>query len=444
MENNIKIALISLGCAKNLIDSEHMLALISQSGIAAVDTPEEADVVIINTCGFIEAAKEEAIENILSMIELKKSGVIKGIVVTGCLAERYKEQITMEMPEVDCILGTGSYEQIVSAVRKAANGQSFFKFEDFNTCALGGERIPSTPFYTAFIKIAEGCNNHCGFCVIPSLRGKYRSRPFDDIVKEAEGLVRGGVRELIVIAQDTSKYGIDLYNKVMLPELLERLCQIPEIHWVRVHYLYPDKVDDKLLDVFERNEKLVNYFDIPIQHVNSRLLKSMNRRGDKEYITELFAKIRKRLPGAVLRTSLIVGLPGETDEEFEELCDYLRSVRLTRAGVFAFSAEEGTKASEMDCQIDEDIKLKRKEIIEELQLRIMDEANQALTGSALEVLVEGFDSDACMYFGRSYADSPDIDGKILFSAEREINPGDFVNVLITQSDGIDLIGSETN
>lgn len=441
MEQATKIALISLGCAKNLTDSEHMLALIKQAGMEIADRPEDADAVIVNTCGFIESAKEEAVENILDMAELKAAGVIKAIIVTGCLAERYKDELAKELPEADAILGTANYKDIVAVISAVMQGKRVQMFDDCNSAPLGGKRLVSTPFYSAYLKIAEGCNNHCAFCVIPSLRGKYRSRPFEDIVDEAEELAKSGVKELIVIAQDTSKYGADLYGKVRLGELLQRLCDIDGIKWVRVHYLYPDKVDDELLEVFAKNDKLADYFDIPIQHINSRLLRSMNRRGDKEYITELFGKIRAKLPDAVIRTSLIVGLPGETEEEFNELCEFLREARLPRVGVFTFSPEEGTKAAEMDCQVDEDVKSRRKEIIEQLQLEIMDEFAEKFVGRSIDVLVEGYDEEEQMYFGRSYGDSPDIDGTVWFESERGCDAGEFVKVKINSFDGADLIGS---
>ncbi len=434
-----RIGMISLGCAKNQVNAEQMMFLLREAGYEILPSVEDADVVIINTCGFIDSAKSEAIDNILAMGELKAAGAIGKILVTGCLSQRYQDEILTEMPEVDGVLGTGSYDDIVSVVERLLGGETVSEFGDIHAPMSEAGRILTTPEYYAYLKIAEGCDNHCSYCVIPSLRGRYRSRTMDDCLYEARMLAEDGVKELIVVAQDTSRYGIDLYGERKLPELLRGLCKIEKLHWVRVHYLYPDEMTDELLEVIATEPKIVKYMDIPIQHVNDTILKKMNRRGTKAEISALFAKIRQRIPTAVIRTSLITGLPGESEAEFEELCDWLREQKLERVGAFAFSPEEGTAAARMEYP-DEETAVRRAEIVSELQSRIMDEYNEARIGTTLEVLCEGYEPEAEQYFGRTYADSPDIDGKVVFDSEKPVRVGSFVQVKITGICDGDLVG----
>ena len=434
-----RIGVISLGCAKNQVNAEQMMYLLREAGYEILPSVEGADVVIINTCGFIDSAKSEAIDHILAMAELKAAGVIGKILVTGCLSQRYQQEILQELPEVDGILGTGSYGYIVSAVKQLLAGKTVSEFGDINAPVDEVGRILTTPEHYAFLKIAEGCDNHCSYCVIPSLRGKFRSRTLEDCLYEARMLAQDGVKELIVVAQDTSRYGIDLYGERKLPELLRELCKIEKLHWIRVHYLYPDEMSDELIDVIASEPKIVKYMDIPIQHVNDTILKKMNRRGTRAELDELFEKLRARIPGVVIRTSLITGLPGEGEAEFEELCDWLRVHKLERVGAFAFSPEEGTPAAKME-HPDEETAVRRAEIVCEIQSRIMDECNDARIGTTMEVLCEGFDSETDRYFGRTYADSPDIDGRVLFTSKTAVHTGSFVNVKITGVCDGDLVG----
>jgi len=433
------VSFISLGCAKNQVDCEQMMFLMSQAGWELRPEPEDVDLVVINTCGFIDAAKSEAIDNIIAVGEKKAEGRVGKILVTGCLAQRYQQEILTELPEVDGILGTGSYHDVAAAARQLFEGRVVSEFCSIHEPVKETGRILTTPRHYAYLKIAEGCDNCCAFCVIPKLRGRFRSRSMEDIVAEAELLARGGARELIVVAQDTSRYGIDRYGRRMLHELLQRLCSIPEVHWVRVHYTYPDEITDELIQVMAREPKLVKYLDIPIQHVNDEILRRMNRRGNKAYLEELFPRLRERIPGLVLRTSLIAGLPGEGEAEFEELCDFLRRHRLERVGAFAFSPEEGTPAARMDYP-DEDTARRRADYIAELQSRIIDDWNEAHFDQTMEVLVEDFDGTE--YYGRTYADSPGIDGTVRFTSENEYRPGDFVQVTILGAEDGDLIGRE--
>ena len=439
------IGMISLGCAKNQVNAEQMMYLLREAGFEILPTVEGADVVIINTCGFIDSAKSEAIDNILAMGELKAAGVIGKILVTGCLSQRYQDEILTEMPEVDGVLGTGSYDDIVSVAERLLSGETVSEFGDIHAPMSEAGRILTTPEYYAYLKIAEGCDNRCSYCVIPSLRGKYRSRRMDDclyearMLAEARALAADGVKELIVVAQDTSRYGIDLYGERKLPELLRALCKIEKLHWVRVHYLYPDELTDELLEVIATEPKIVKYMDIPIQHVNDTILKKMNRRGTKAELCELFEKIRKMIPDAVIRTSLITGLPGEGEAEFEELCDWLREYKLERVGAFAFSPEEGTAAAKME-HPDEETAVRRAESVSELQSRIMDAYNEARLGTTMEVLCEGYDPETEQYYGRTYADSPDIDGRVVFDSEKTVRPGSFVRVKIAGVSDGDLMG----
>ena len=433
------IGMISLGCAKNQVNAEQMLFLLRVAGYEILPDPDGADLVIINTCGFIEDAKAEAIDNILAMGEMKKEGRIGKILVTGCLAQRYQMEIVQEMPEVDGVLGTGSYYDIVSAVGKVLAGELVSEFGDINAPQPEPQRILTTPEHYAYLRIAEGCDNHCAFCIIPQLRGRYRSRPMEELLKEAQDLADSGVKELIVIAQDTSRYGIDLYGERKLAELLRRLCKIDGLVWVRVHYLYPDEMSQELIDVLANEPKIVKYLDIPIQHINDEILRKMNRRGNGEYVRQLFTKLRHEIPGLVLRTSLITGLPGEGEVEFAQLCDFLKEYKLERVGAFAFSPEEGTRAAEMEYP-DTEIAKQRAEQVAEIQSRIMDDYNESCVGQVMQVLCEGYDPDEDSYYGRTYADSPDIDGKIWFTAEKHIKTGDFVDIHVVDTYDGELVG----
>lgn len=438
-----KIGFISLGCAKNQVDCERMMYRVQEAGHTVTAEIVGSDVVVINTCGFIDSAKSEAIDSILRTAQLKEQGLVGKILVTGCLSQRYQEEIRKEMPEVDGLLGTGSFTEIVSAVEALLDEQEVSSFGSIDAPEEETGRILTTPEHYAFIKIAEGCDNHCAYCVIPSLRGKFRSRPIDDVLYEARLLAASGVKELIVVAQDTSRYGTDLPgHRRLLPELLRKLCEIEELHWIRLHYVYPDEIDDALIDVMASENKIVKYLDIPIQHCNSEILKRMNRRGDGEFLRALFARLRSRIPGLVLRTSLITGLPGEGEEEFKELCDFLREQRLERVGAFAFSPEEGTPAAEME-HVDMEVALDRAETVELLQCAIMDDWCQAQLGKRLEVLVEGFDEDREQFFGRSYADSPEIDGRVWIGSSEPVREGDFLWVEIDGFENGELSGFVT-
>ena len=425
-----KIGFISLGCAKNQVDCERMMYRVQEAGHDVLAEVVGSDVVVINTCGFIDSAKSEAIEHILQMGQLKQEGLIGKILVTGCLSQRYQQQIIDELPEVDGVLGTGSYHKVADAVDQLLAGGSVFDFDSIDAPELETGRILTTPEHYAFIKIAEGCDNRCAYCIIPYLRGKFRSRSMDDVLYEARLLAAGGIKELIVVAQDTSRYGTDLpEHRRLLPELLRQLCQIEGFEWIRIHYVYPDEIDDELIDVIAAEPKIVKYLDIPIQHCNDKILKLMNRRGDGTYLRELFGKLRDRIPGIVLRTSVITGLPGEGEEEFEELCEFLKDMRLERVGAFPFSPEEGTPAAEME-HVDLETAQERAGIIEQLQSRIMDEYNEAMIGKTMQVLVDGFDEDYEQFFGRTFADAPEIDGRVWIASEEPLVEGNFVNVYI--------------
>ena len=435
----MKIAFISLGCSKNLINTEQMMALCRSAGHDVTGEPEGADVAVLNTCGFIDAAKSEAIEHIIALGELKDQGKLGKLLVCGCLSQRYREEMKRELPEVDGLMGTGSYDQIVSAVNALAAGEFPEDFGDISATTEEGERFVTGPDYTAFLKIAEGCDNFCAFCIIPYLRGRYRSRPMEKILAEAETLARGGTKELILIAQDIGPYGKDLYGETKLTELLEKLCKLP-FRWIRLHYLYPDHFDDALIDCIAKQPKIVKYLDIPMQHCSGRLLKSMNRWGDREALTALVERLRKKIPGVVLRTSLICGLPGETEADFEELCDFIMSTKIERAGVFQYSREEGTRAAKMDGQVPEEIAAQRVEWLVRIQSQVLDEFNESRLGRVLEVLCEGFDAGEGCYVGRTYADSVEVDGRVLFTAAGVVPAGEFVNVRITGSQDGDLTG----
>ena len=434
------IGFISLGCAKNQVDCERMMYRVQEAGHTVKEDIVGSDVVVINTCGFIDSAKTEAIDYILQTAQLKAEGLVGKILVTGWLSQRYQDEILKEMPEVDGILGTGSYTEIVPAIDSLLEEKQVVDFGSIDAPEQETGRVVTTPDHYAFIKIAEGCDNRCAYCIIPYLRGKYRSRQMDDILYEARLLADSGVKELMVVAQDTSRYGTDLPgHKRLLPELLRQLCQIEGLHWIRVHYVYPDEIDDELIEVMATEPKIVKYLDIPLQHCNSKILELMNRRGDSEFIRNLLNKFRARIPGLVIRTSLITGLPGEGEEEFRELCDFLREIRMERVGAFVFSPEEGTPAAEME-HVDTETAQKRAEIIEMLQSEIMDEYNASMIGKTLEVLVDGYDEEAEQFYGRTYADSPDIDGKVWIASDEPVREGEFVMVKIDGCREGDLSG----
>ena len=436
------VSFISLGCDKNRVNTEQMMALCLQSGMTVQEDCAGSDVVVVNTCGFIDSAKLEAIETILSVAELKAAGEVGRILVTGCLSQRYQAELLKELPEVDGIMGTGSYGDIVSAVEKVAAGQEYSRFADINGPVEELPRVISTPMHYAYLRIAEGCSNRCAYCVIPSLRGKYRSRRMEDILSEARALAEGGVKECIVIAQDITRYGVDIYKEKKLPELLRELCKL-DFHWIRLHYLYPDCITDDLIDTIAAEPKICKYMDIPIQHCNDAVLQAMRRRETKAGLRALFARLRSRIPGLVLRTSIITGLPFEDEAAFEELCDFLQEEKIPRAGAFAYSPEEGTPAAEMRNRVDTDEARHRAELIMQVQEQVMDQFNESRLGSVTEVLCDGFDTQAMAYVGRSWAESPGIDGNIYFTAERDVQPGEFVPVRVTGIMDGDLTGEVT-
>ena len=434
------IGFISLGCAKNQVDCERMMYRVEEAGHTVRGDIVGCDVVVINTCGFIDSAKSEAIDHILMAGALKAEGKIGKILVTGCLSQRYQEEILKEMPEVDGLLGTGSYTEIVPAIEALLSDNAVSEFGSIDAPEQETGRVLTTPRHYAFIKIAEGCDNHCAYCVIPSLRGKYRSRQMDDVLYEARLLAADGVKELIVVAQDTSRYGTDLPgHRRLLPELLRELCKIDGLKWIRVHYVYPDEIDDEFMDVMASEPKIVKYLDIPIQHCNDRILRLMNRRGDGAFLRQLFGKLRERIPGLVIRTSLITGLPGEGEEEFMELCQFLREMRLERVGAFPFSPEEGTAAARME-HVDADTAMQRAQSVEMLQSEIMDDYNAAMIGRELDVLIDGFDEEYGQFFGRTYADSPEIDGRVWIASQEPLHEGDFVRIHVDGCLDGDLTG----
>lgn len=436
----IKVCMVSLGCSKNLVDSERMLDKIRKHGYELVVEYGESDVAVVNTCGFIQSAKEEAIETILEIAKLKQEGTIKKIIVTGCLVERYKEELDKEFPEVDAVLGLGNQEDIVDVIDKVLHGQHIVNFDDKYRLKLTGDRIISTLPFFAYLKIAEGCSNRCSYCAIPDIRGNYRSVPMEDILKEANWLADNGVTELIVIAQDTTRYGYDLYKEYKLPELLKELCKINNLKWIRVLYCYPEKITDELLNVIASEDKIVKYMDIPIQHCNETVLKNMRRGGNAQKLRELFKHIREVIPNVTLRTTLITGFPQETEEQFTELAEFVKEIHFDRLGCFPYSQEDGTPASEMDGQLDEETKNHRAEIIMEQQMLFSEENNEKKLNTIVETVVEGFDKWAECYFGRTSADAPDIDGKIFFSSEEKLSIGQYVKVEITDVIDYDLCG----
>ena len=435
-----RIGFISLGCAKNQVDCERMMFRVQEAGFEVQGDVVGSDVVLINTCGFIDSAKSEAIDHILQVAQLKEQGLVGKILVTGCLSQRYQTEIMQEMPEVDGVLGTGSYDRVVEAVEALLQDQSVERFDSIDAPEVETGRILTTPEHYAFIKIAEGCDNRCSYCIIPYLRGKFRSRDMDDVLYEARLLAHSGVKELIVVAQGTSRYGTDLpEHKRLLPELLRQLCAIDGFRWIRIHYVYPDEIDDALIEVIATEPKIVKYLDIPIQHCNDGILKLMNRRGDKALLEELFAKLRSKIPGLVLRTSVITGLPGEGEEEFTELCEFLKKHRLERVGAFPFSPEEGTPAAQMP-HPDQEIAQQRAQMIEMIQSAVMDDYNASMLGKIVDVLVDGYDETYEQYYGRTYADSPEIDGRVWIASEEPVSEGSFVKICIDAIIDGDLSG----
>ena len=434
------VGMISLGCEKNRVDAEIMMARLQKAGYTLVDDASCADVAIVNTCGFIEAAKKESIGEILELGRLKKAGCIKALVVTGCMAERYQQEIRKELPEADAVCGIGADADIVEVVDRTLRGEHPELFPDKMLLPLCGERIQSTPAYSSYLKIAEGCDNRCSYCAIPLIRGPYRSRPMESILEEAETLAKNGTKELIVIAQDTTRYGCDLYKKRMLPELLQKLCKVDGIVWIRVLYCYPDFMTEELMDTIAREPKIVKYIDLPLQHCSGTVLRAMRRFGNREKLTALIQKMRARIPGLILRTTMIAGFPGETEEDFAQLCAFIKEIRFERLGCFAYSQEEDTPAAEMENQIEEEEKRRRADRVMDTQMGIMQDWGEAQVGKVLDVLTEGFEEETACWFGRSYADAPEIDGRIYFTAGEAPAPGQFVRVRITACMDCDLMG----
>jgi len=438
-----KVGFISLGCSKNLVDTEVMLHCLLEAGYEIVSEDIDADVVVVNTCGFIESAKSEAIENILDVAELKKMRHLRGIVACGCLVERYREEIFKELPEVDALLGVGSLRYIADAVAAVMRGEKYARFDDKETSALGGDRLLTTPPYTAYLKIAEGCDNRCTYCAIPLIRGGFRSRTIEDVIKEAKELEALGVKELNLIAQDTTRYGLDIYGEYALHRLVRRITEETEIPWIRLLYCYPDKITDELLSEMRDNPRLLPYMDIPVQHISDDILRKMNRHGDSACIRDAIKRIRDAVPGVTLRTTAIVGFPGESDADFEALCRFIKEIRFDRFGAFPYSAEEGTPAAEMDGQLDEQTKQHRYDILMQTQTEISAALLSEKVGKTLTVLCEGYDVVAECYYGRSAADAPDVDGKIYFMGKKGIPEGEFVKVKIVSAEDYDLIGEVT-
>ncbi len=441
---NYKIGMISLGCPKNQVDAEHMLALMDAEGWEIVDYVDGCDAVIVNTCGFIDDAKKEAIENILDMVELKKEGVISKIIVTGCLAQRYKDEIVKEIPEVDAVIGIGANGDIIKTVEEVMSGvDTIEKYPPQCELPLEGQRILTTPQYWAYLKIGEGCSNRCTYCTIPSIRGNMRSRSMENVIDEAKQLAESGVKELILIAQDTTSYGLDLYGELKLPELLNELCKIDSIEWIRLLYCYPDRITDELIETMKNQEKVVNYIDLPLQHADDKILKAMNRRGDQALIRNVISKLRAEIPDVVIRTTFIVGFPGEGEEEFETLAEFVNEIEFDRLGVFTFSPQEGTPAFDMEDQVDEDIKTRRGEVIMQDQYSIIEEKNNEKIGKTYRVVVEDYDGYSDSYTGRTYMDAPEIDGLVKFTSHKDLDIGDFVDVEIFDVEDYDLIGEVT-
>ena len=442
MSDKKTVGFVALGCAKNQINTELMINAVAEAGYTVTGEIEMSDVTVINTCGFIEDAKKEALDVIFEAAALKKEGKIKKIIVCGCLCQRYPDDIDKELYEVDGFLGVGSFQNIVPAIERVLAGERVVDFGDLKDIQLEGERTLINPYYSAYIKVADGCSNRCAYCAIPLIRGDFHSRPIENILDEAKSLVDNGARELIVIAQDTTNYGIDIYGKRRLPELLRQLCKIEGLDWVRVMYLYPDKITDELIEVIKTEQKIVKYIEMPVQHASGSVLKRMNRPGNKDSLLELVKKLRDQIPGVILRTTLMVGFPGETDEEFCELCDFVKKAQFDKLGVFKFSPEQDTPAYDFANQVDDSVKEVRAENIELIQSLIVEKKQEILVGRKLCVLCEGYDRYGECYFGRSYMEAPDIDGKIFFTSDTQINPGEMVDVRITECMDFELIGEK--
>ena len=439
-EKVLKVGFVSLGCPKNTIDTEVMLAELHDAGFEITGEDIEADIIIVNTCAFIESAKKESIDNILDLAWLKENRNLRGIICTGCMAQRYPDEIEKELPEVDAIVGTGSIHDIVEAVKAVAAGKKYRSVKPNEELVLGGDRIVTTPDYMAYLKIAEGCDNRCTYCAIPSIRGPFRSRPMEDIVNEAKVLESLGTKELILVAQDTSRYGIDLYGSYKLHELIRKITDETSIPWIRLLYCYPDKITDELVAEIRDNPRVLHYIDLPIQHISDKMLRAMNRHGDGSLIREVVAKLRREIPDIVLRTTVIVGFPGETEDDFEELCDFVAETKFDRFGAFPYSREEGTAAFDLPDQIDEQVKQDRYDQIMRLQANIHEQKNEEKLRTNITVLCEGYDAVSESYYGRSAADAPDIDGKVWFSSSKKLAEGEFVTVRVTDVIDYDLVG----
>lgn len=435
-----KVGFVSLGCSKNLVDTEVMLRKLHDAGFELTPDEAEAEIIVINTCGFIESAKQESIDNILDLARLKEEGNLKAIVATGCLVERYREEVMKELPEIDALVGVGSISHIVEACCAVLRGEKFTSFDDKETCPLGGDRILTTDEHTAYLKVAEGCDNKCTYCAIPLIRGKMRSRPIEDIVKEAKDLEELGVKELNLIAQDTSRYGLDLYGEYGLAKLVRAITKETNIPWIRLLYCYPDKITDELIEELRTNDRLVKYMDIPAQHISDNVLTRMNRHGGSALIKETVKKLRERVPGIVLRTTFMVGFPGETEKDFEELCEFVKEARFEHFGAFTYSAEEGTAAALLDGAVDEQTKQDRYDILMQTQLTVNEDIIEKRVGETLTVLCDGFDTIADIYYGRTYADAPDVDGRVYFKSSFKVKVGDFVKVEIHEALDYDLVG----
>ncbi len=443
----MKIGFVSLGCPKNQLDTEVMLHEILSAGYEITPEDIEADVIIVNTCAFIESAKQEAIDNILDVAWLKKNRQLKAIIVTGCLAERYGEEIFKELPEVDAVLGVGSIHNIVEAIeavtvkKKKGSKQKYFSHEPADQVRLGGDRVVTTPDYTAYIKIAEGCDNKCAYCAIPGIRGKFRSRPMEELIEEAKTLEGLGVKELVVVAQDITRYGLDLYGEYSLPKLLRAFTENTSIPWIRLLYCYPDKITDDLIAEMRDNPRILKYIDLPLQHISDHMLTAMNRHGDSAMIRNTLEKLKREIPDIVIRTTFIVGFPGETEKDFEELCKFVKEQRFDHAGVFTYSREEDTPAYDFPEQIDEQIKQDRMDILMRMQMEINEELNEEKIGKTVEAVCEGYDTVAEIHYGRTAADAPEIDGKIYFKSEARIAPGSFVRIKVRDAVDYDLYGN---
>ncbi len=440
MKNNYKIFIISLGCPKNQVDCEIMANKLISAGFQIAESIEDSDAVLINTCAFIEDAKTEAIENILEVAEYKKAGIISAVIVTGCLTERYQDEVMKEIPEIDAAIGIGADDDIVKVCMKALSGVTTNFFPSKDLLPLSGERTLFTPPHWAYLKLSDGCDNRCSYCAIPGIRGKYRERDMQSIIDEANELVSRGVREIVLVAQDTTKYGYALYGEYKLAALLKELCKIKELRWLRLFYCYPDKVTDELIDTIAAEEKVCSYIDIPLQHCNGEVLRNMHRSGNYNELKELILKMKERIPGLSLRTTLMVGFPGETEKQFEGLCNFVKEMKFDKMGCFKFSPEEDTPAFDMENQIDEDVKIRREEVLMDIQYSVTESANKARVGKVFDAVIDGIDGNN--YIGRSYLDAPEIDGGIIISSKEKLSAGDFIKVKITDYNGYDLIGEK--